>query len=232
MQKAELVVALDTQDMQVVRQLAQTLRHSVSWFKVGLELFVQTGPCVVEFLKKHGFKVFLDLKMYDIPNTVYGGVLSAIHMGVDMMTIHVQGGEHMAKAALKAVDEGIGATTSKPRIMGVTVLTSMAQGDLPLNNGDVASLVSDLAYKAHQWGLDGIVSSGHEVSAIKALCGAQFLCLTPGIRLQDASLEDQKRVVTPRMATRAGADFLVVGRPITQAKDPALAVCAILQDMQ
>ncbi len=239
MHHAELVVALDTQDMEVVRELAHSLRHRVSWFKVGLELFVQAGPAVVQFLKEHGFKIFLDLKMYDIPNTVYGGVLSATRMGVDMMTIHVQGGEQMAKAALKAAYEGrqyaqdgVATAQNTPLIMGVTVLTSMAQGDLPLSNEPVASLVTDLAQKAHTWGLDGIVSSGHEVSAIKNLCGSQFLCLTPGIRLQDTSVEDQKRVVTPHMATKAGADFLVVGRPITQAKDPALAVRAILQDMQ
>ncbi len=221
MSKAELIVAVDTHDAQSAIDLAQNLKGHVKWLKVGLELFVAGGPEVVQIFKGLGYRIFLDLKMYDIPNTVYGGVISAAKLGADMLTIHVQGGENMAKAAMQAsysLPE-----SSRPLIFGVSVLTSMGDGDLPTYNGDVSKLAAELAKKAHTWGLDGIVSSGHEVAGIKSVCGEGFLCLTPGIRPVGHDTNDQRRLMTPAQAVQAGSNFLVVGRPITQAKDPIKA---------
>ncbi len=250
MQHAELIVALDTQDVQEAYAMAESFCGVVSWVKVGLELFVQGGPQCIATFKKMGFKVFLDLKMYDIPNTVYGGVYSACAMGVDLLTIHLQGGERMAKAAMKAVhdftasqnalrEDGAqnlpqGQPYCGPLVFGVTVLTSMSQGELPLNAAPVDDLVLQLAKNAHTWGLDGVVSSGHEVHTIHKACGQEFLCLTPGIRpkTQDGVQDDQRRTLTPKEAVQAGARFLVVGRPITKVENPKKAAQEILQEMQ
>ncbi len=240
MVKPELIVALDTQDVTQALSLAKSIQGTVTWLKVGLELFVQQGPNIVTTLKDMGFKIFLDLKMYDIPNTVYGGVLSAAKIGADMLTIHVQGGERMAKAALQAAHDASALHTQKKRtiIFGVTVLTSMEQGDLPLHDGNVSLLAVDLAQKASLWGIDGVVSSGHEVASIKSACGNNFLCLTPGIRPEvsgidktSAHVDDQRRVMTPYKAITAGANFLVVGRPITKASDPLFAAKEIIMQM-
>ncbi len=240
---AELIVALDVQSVQKAMDLAKQLQGVVPWVKVGFELYIQGGSAIVTALKNLGFKIFLDLKMYDIPNTVHGGVLSACKLGVDLLTIHTQGGENMAKAAMQAVaeftklstDEKLSTTPEKqkrPLIFGVTVLTSMKQGDLPLNEGKVEELVLQLAQKAHAFGLDGVVCSGQEVSDIQRLCGKEFLCLTPGIRpLPQENQDDQCRIMTPQEAVRVGAHFLVVGRPIIMAADPAKAARDILQAM-
>ncbi len=233
---AELIVALDVQGVPVALELAKQLQGVVSWLKVGLELYIQGGPAIIAELKHLGFKVFLDLKMYDIPNTVFGGVLSACKMGVDLLTIHTQGGEAMARAAMQAVNEFVQISPEhnaerKPLIFGVTVLTSMKQGDLPLNAHAVDTLVFDLAQKAHAWGLDGVVCSGQEVEHIQKACSKQFLCMTPGIRLA-ATQDDQCRVMTPTEAVSCGAQFLVVGRPVTKAADPALAARDVLQAME
>ncbi len=219
MPRAELIVAVDTHDVQSAYALATALQGHVNWLKVGLELFVAGGPQVVQKIKDLGFKVFLDLKMYDIPNTVHGGVLSAASLGADMLTIHVQGGERMAKAAMEASHSL--PSEKRPLIFGVTVLTSMANGDLPTYSGDVSTLAFELAKSAHSWGLDGIVSSGHEVEGIKATCGGDFLCLTPGIRPAGHGTDDQRRLMTPEQAVKAGSNFLVVGRPITKAEKPS-----------
>ncbi len=238
---AELVVALDMQDVQAARMLAQQLRGIVPWLKVGLELFILAGPDIVKYLKDMGYKVFVDLKMYDIPHTVRGGVLSAVSAGADMLTIHIQGGERMARAAVQAAKESVHA--QQPIILGVTVLTSMENGELPTYSGSLPTLVTDLAVKAYNWGLHGIVSSGHEVAAIKSCCAKDFLCLTPGIRPlvkteeamhknTQSMADDQRRIMTPVEAVRAGADFLVLGRPITQAKNPVQVARSVTQDIQ
>ncbi len=230
---AELIVALDTQSVEEAYALAESLQGTAPWVKVGLELFVQGGPSCIAKFKSLGFKVFLDLKMYDIPNTVYGGVLSACKMGVDLLTIHTQGGERMAKAAMEAVkDYEQNQQGPRPLVFGVTVLTSMAQGELPLSQEKVENLVVDLAQKAQKWGLDGVVCSGHEALAIGKLCGKEFMRLTPGIRPASGSADDQQRIMTPKQAVEAGARFLVVGRPITKADNPSQAAREIWQQMQ
>ncbi|MDR2726934.1 MAG: orotidine-5'-phosphate decarboxylase, partial [Deltaproteobacteria bacterium] len=195
------------------------------WMKVGLELFTREGPMVVKTLKRMGFQVMLDLKLFDIPNTVRGGVRAASWIGTDLITIHLLGGERMCRAALEERDS----LEHKPMIFGVTVLTSLEQGELPVQ-ADLQHLTGELAGKAAHWGLDGVVCSGLDISGIKAAHPA-LRCLTPGIRPAGSSDDDQRRVVTPAEAVALGADFLVVGRPITQAKNPVAAAAAILGEM-
>lgn len=226
---AELIVALDVAESAAGIRLANSLRGEVPWVKVGLELFTLGGPQCVGALKDMGFKVFLDLKMYDIPNTVAAAVTAAARMGVDMLTLHTQGGAEMCRAARAALN---GMTGPVPLLFGVTVLTSMAAGDLPAYTGDdLGALAVRLAGGAQAWGLDGVVCSGHEVRDIKHACPA-LRCLTPGIRPASAAAGDQKRVMTPARAVAAGSDFLVVGRPITRAAQPAQAARDILQEMR
>ena len=217
---AQLIVALDYTNAKDALATAESLRGCPIWMKVGLELFTQEGPSVVRRLKDMGFKVMLDLKMFDIPNTVAGGVRSACRMGVDLITLHALGGERMIRAA------------AKPLLFAVTVLTSMAPGELPGYGENLSGLAADLAAGGQSWGLDGVVCSGHEVEAIKSRCPG-LLCLTPGIRPASGSAaDDQRRVMTPAQAVRIGSDFLVVGRPITKAPVPAEAARAILDEME
>lgn len=229
---ADLVVALDFKDGAPALSMARTLRGTASWMKVGLELFTAEGPEVVMGVKRLGFKVFLDMKFFDIPNTVQGAVRSAARLGADMVTIHALGGERMAHAAMEGAVEGTPAGRTPPLVLAVTMLTSMAAGDLPVANAPGPSeMALDLAVKAKQYGLNGVVCSGLEVERIKASCGSGFACLTPGIRPASAEAGDQRRVVTPAEAVRGGSDFLVVGRPVTRAKRPEAAARAIIQEM-
>jgi orotidine-5'-phosphate decarboxylase len=227
---ARLVVALDTPDAQAALALAAPLPREV-WAKVGQELFTAAGPDVVRALKAQGREVFLDLKFLDIPNTVRGAIRSACLSGADMTNVHVLGGARMLAAALEGAADAVAKGLRRPLLLGVTLLTSMGHGDLPLPGlAEPAALVLDLAALAKESGLDGVVCSGREAAAIKARCGRDFLCLTPGVRLEPAA-DDQRRTVTPAEAMAAGSDFLVVGRPITGAADPAAATRKILEMM-
>jgi len=228
MRAPELVVALDFQTPAEALDMARSLQSVTVpgqpklWMKVGLELFVAGGPEIVRALKHMGFRVFLDLKFLDIPNTVRGAVRSAVKSGADMLNIHAIGGLDMARIALAARDEAAAeqGLAEKPLLLAVTVLTSMQDTDNPILRGSAAGEVAlELAKLSRQAGLDGVVCSGREAARIKAECGAPFLCLTPGIRLPDPTspADDQRRVMTPEAAVAAGADFLVVGRPITRA---------------
>ncbi len=244
-QTAQLVVALDFQTgaeaLDMAGKLAPLAASATSggpelWMKVGLELFVAEGPAIVRALKRLGFKVFLDLKFLDIPNTVRGAVRSAVKSGADMLNIHAAGGPDMARMAVAARDEAAGemALAVKPLLFAVTVLTSMQDVASPLLQGRSAAEVAlELACATHAAGLDGVVCSGHEVVSIKAACGPAFLCLTPGIRVPDptAPADDQRRVMTPEAAVAAGSDFLVVGRPITRAADAVSSTRDILRRM-
>ncbi|WP_338669979.1 orotidine-5'-phosphate decarboxylase [Pseudodesulfovibrio methanolicus] len=229
---ADLVVALDFGDAASALAMARTLKGTAPWMKVGLELFTAEGPKVVTGLKELGFKVFLDLKFFDIPNTVQGAVRSAVRLGADMVNIHALGGERMARAAMEGCAEGALPGQPAPLVLAVTMLTSMAAGDLPVADAPGPSeMALDLAVKAKQYGLNGVVCSGLEVERIKASCGSGFACLTPGIRPASAEAGDQRRVVTPAEAVRSGADFLVVGRPVTRAERPEEAARAIIGEM-
>lgn len=224
---AELVIALDYTNAQDALQMATQLRNTVPWMKVGLELFTGEGPGIVRELKDMNFHVMLDLKLFDIPNTVRGGVRSASKLQADLITIHLMGGERMCRAAVEEAH----VLSHTPLIFGVTVLTSMAQGELPGIAGDIRAHALHLADLAEQWGLDGVVCSGQEVGRIKAQHPG-LKCLTPGIRPAGSGQNDQRRIVTPAQAVAMGSNFLVVGRPVTQAADPAAAAAAIIADMQ
>ena len=229
---AQLIVALDYTNAEDALATAESLRGCPIWMKVGLELFTREGPAVVKKLKDMGFKVMLDLKMFDIPNTVAGGVRSACLMGVDLITLHALGGERMIHAAVDAVRQSAEEGGPKPLLFAVTVLTSMAPGELPGYGENLSGLAADLAAGGQAWGLDGVVCSGHEVEAIKSRCPG-LMCLTPGIRPASGSAsDDQRRIMTPAQAVRIGSDFLVVGRPITKAPVPADAARAILDEME
>jgi orotidine-5'-phosphate decarboxylase len=232
----QLVVALDFQTKGEALALAAQLKGVAPWLKVGLELFVAEGPGIVRELKALGFRVFVDLKFLDIPNTVRGAVRSAVKSGADMLNIHAIGGADMARVAVAARDEAAAemGLDTRPLLLSVTVLTSMMDPSLPVLNGrEPAQVVLELAKASHAAGLDGVVCSGQEAASIKSACGPQFLCLTPGIRIPDpnATPDDQRRVMTPEAAVAAGSDFLVVGRPITRAVDPAAAAREILHRM-
>ena len=253
---AELVIALDYPAMDAALATARALRgaaHAAQaadaaedaggrlWMKVGLELFTASGPEVVARLKDMGFPVFLDLKFHDIPNTVRGAVRSAVATGADMCNIHLSGGERMCRAAVEGLAEGAAARGHgvAPILLGVTVLTSVAPGELP-GGADPSAEAARLAVCGREWGLSGVVCSGYEAEGIKRRCGRDFICLTPGIRPADkdgcgAGGDDQRRVMTPAEAVRAGSDYLVVGRPVTGATGPdgpADAARRILAEMQ
>lgn len=227
---AQLIVALDYTDALDALNMANALRGNVEWMKVGLELFTREGPRVIQTLKGMGFKVMLDLKMFDIPHTVEGGIRAACWIGVDLITAHLLGGERMIRAGVEEAQRNIKHKGTKPLLFGVTVLTSLEQGELPGYTEDLSLLAESLAQKGCAWGLQGVVCSGYEVKAIKSKC-PELLCLTPGIRPATGNQDDQRRVMTPGQAVQAGSDFLVVGRPITHASNPSVAASAILKEM-
>ncbi len=223
---AKLIVAMDFPTAEDLLHCAQTIKGTVEWCKVGLEAFVLQGPSLISRLEDMGFKVFLDLKYYDIPNTVAAAVRTASKSGARLLTIHTQGGSAMCKAAMEAARE---AGEKRPLIFGVTCLTSFADGQMPGIHEPVSGFARSLAGMADSWGLDGVVCSGQEAGFVKQNTSLMALC--PGIRPAGSAANDQARIVTPAMAVQAGADFLVVGRPITRADDPAAAASAILEEM-
>ncbi len=233
MSPKELIVALDFPSQEEAMAMARTLSGHVRWLKVGLELFCRTGPDIVSQLEALGFKIFLDLKFMDIPNTVRGAVASASASGAHMLTIHLMGGEAMARAALQGVQES---GSNRPLIVGVTVLTSMTPSDLALITDkprDMGDTVVSLARQARNWGLDGIVCSGQEVQRVRHHSPQPFAIVTPGIRLGNhAAPDDQKRVATPEAALHAGSDYIVVGRPITRSTDPIQSAQRFLEAMK
>ena len=212
----QLVAALDLPDKDRALSLARSLRGIVPWCKVGMELFTLAGPALLEALRGLDFKVFLDLKFYDIPHTVAQAVKAAAAGGADLLTLHCQGGERMCRAAREAA---AGLPNGGPLLSGVTVLTSFAQDEMPGIAATPRAFALSLAQGAAAWGLDGVVCSGHEAPEIKQRC-PDLRCLCPGIRPTGAAADDQRRVMTPAMAVAAGADYLVVGRPILTAPDP------------
>ncbi len=227
---SRLYVALDFPDAAAARALAEKLAPMKVGLKLGLELFSAEGPGLVSELAQDA-DLFLDLKFHDIPNTVAGAVSSVARLGAAVTNIHVSGGEAMCRAAVAARD----ASASSMKLIGVTVLTSLGDEDLgQLWNAtlDASASALRLAELARDWGMDGVVASAREAGAIRAACGDEFLIVTPGIRPAGGDVGDQKRVLTPAEALRAGASHLVVGRPVTQANDPAAACAAILEEME
>ncbi len=232
--KDRIFVALDTQDLSRAAALARGLAGLVGGVKIGKEFFTAHGPDGVRAVAG-GVPLFLDLKFHDIPNTVAGALRSAIHLRPAFVNVHAAGGRAMLEAAVQAVAEGAeDADVPRPQLLGVTVLTSLGEEDL----GDVGQAgpltdqVLRLAGLAQSCGLDGVVCSPREIAALRAACGPDFLLMVPGMRPGWAASGDQKRVMTPGEALAAGADYLVIGRPVTGAQDAAAAARRIVEEIE
>lgn len=239
--KERIILALDVAAEEHALALAGKLSPYVGVFKVGMELFTAAGPQVVQRIQDQGGKVFVDLKFHDIPNTVAGAARVMARLGCSMFTVHAAGGAAMLRAAVDAAWAEAGALEADvPKVLAITVLTSIDQRaletDMLVHGMSVQDAALTLAGAAKAAGVDGVVCSPHEIAAIRTACGPEFRIVTPGIRpatgAAAAAAGDQKRVMTPAEAIRLGADYLVIGRPITGAADPAGAAQAIAEDIQ
>jgi orotidine-5'-phosphate decarboxylase len=227
--KDRLAVALDFPDEHEAMKLVDRLGQTCQWYKVGMELYYAAGNRIVQQLRDRGFNVFLDLKLYDIPNTVAGAVRSATYAGASLLTLHASGGAAMMTAAAEAAS-----APGSPRLLAVTVLTSMDASELAGIgiNTTPADQVLRLAKLAVKSGIDGMVCSPEEVALLRKETGPDSLLVIPGIRPAGAAVGDQKRIATPANAIADGASLLVVGRPITRAADPVAAAEAILKEIE
>jgi len=232
----KLIVALDVKTLDEAALMVKKLGPTVRVFKVGMGLFTAYGPDAVKMVHDKGAKVFLDLKFHDIPNTVAHAVRSAARLGVFMMNIHAMGGSEMMSAASSAAAEVAAAAGSgnRPILLGVTVLTSMDQASIGEIGVDrkIGEEVIALARLAKDAGLDGVVASPNETSLIRQNLGKDFVIVTPGIRPAGSEKGDQKRIMTPADAVKAGADYIVVGRPVIEAKDPVSTAKDIIKEMK
>lgn len=215
----KIIVALDFNDRNTLDTFVASISPQECRLKVGKELFTIYGPEIVRSLQARGFEIFLDLKFHDIPNTVYRAIQAAANLGVWMVNVHASGGREMLTAARQAIDD----STHKPLLIAVTILTSLSQDAIneigfqrPL-----AEQAQHLARLSYQCGIDGVVCSAQEAALIKQVTSPNFLTVTPGIRLSVDKIDDQTRIMTPSTALANGADYLVIGRPITQAEYPA-----------
>ena len=228
MNKADLIVALDVPNAEAMEAKLQEMPDFIEWYKVGLELFCAEGPAVLESLKKRNKKIFLDLKLHDIPRTVGNAVKTAAAHGVNLMTVHAIGGRAMLQEAASAAAE----CANPPKLVAVTTLTSLSQDDF--SDLGITRTVSEQAVElgrlAISSGIDGLVTSAHEAKALREQFPEAIL-VTPGIRMPEGDVGDQKRVATPSFAVEQGATHLVIGRPIVQAEDPTAAATAMLNDM-
>lgn len=231
MQENRPVIALDFPEFSDVKDFLEKFDPSEQlYIKLGMELFYTAGPQVVYYVKSLGHSVFLDLKLHDIPNTVESSMRVLARLGVDMVNVHAAGGVEMMIAAKRGLEAGTQVGRQRPKLIAVTQLTSTSEEIMQNDQKIMTSLeesVINYAQKTAQAGLDGVVCSAHEVEKIKAATSKEFICLTPGIRPEGASKGDQKRVMTPKEARKIGSDYIVVGRPITQAKDPVASYHAI-----
>lgn len=230
-----LIVALDFHNIDDVTGLVDTLGDSVSFYKVGMELFYSAGSEVVPFLKKKHKKVFLDLKLHDIPNTAAEGLCSLMFQGADILNVHASGGYTMMKTAVErlhalAKEKDIPC----PKLIAVTILTSINEADWDGLGMQctIREQVVRLAKLAKSAGMDGVVASPQEASAIREACGQDFMIVTPGVRPAGASVDDQSRIATPAAALKNGASHLVIGRPIRAAENPRAAAEMILKEME
>ena len=230
-----LIVALDFHTLEDVKTLDEELGDSVSYYKVGMELFYSAGPQVITYLKEKNKNIFLDLKLHDIPNTVGEGLCSLMRLGADIVNVHASGGFTMMKTAaekLHALAEKQGVPC--PKIIAVTILTSINEEDwagLGMEC-EIRQQVVRLAKLTKEAGLDGVVASPQEASAIREACGPDFMIVTPGVRPAGAAINDQSRIATPASALTNGASHLVVGRPIRAAEDPKAEALAIIKEME
>ena len=224
--RERMMVALDFPTMAEVRELMAALEGRIRYVKVGMELAYAEGPSVVNYLKDQGLKVFLDLKVHDIPNTAKGAMKSLARLGMDMVNVHAAGGVAMMEAAREGLEQGTPAGSPRPFLIAVTMLTSTSQAVMNEQlriPGGVEQTVVHYAKLARQAGLDGVVASPLEVPLVKKALGPSFLTVTPGIRPLGTDAGDQTRITTPEQAFRLGSDYLVIGRAVTAADDPAAA---------
>jgi orotidine-5'-phosphate decarboxylase len=224
----KIIVALDTQEKEKFSFLLSSIEGKKVWVKIGMECFYALGPSAIEEAKKKGFKVFLDLKLHDIPNTVAKSLKALSGLSFDMINVHAAGGSEMMKRASEIVH----GMQDRPLLIAVTQLTSTSQEMMNKEqkiSGDIIESVSHYAKLAQVCGLDGVVSSPLETPAIKLICGSKFITVTPGIRPLNTSTGDQVRVTTPNDAIKLGTDFMVIGRPITEAPSPREALEEILK---
>jgi orotidine-5'-phosphate decarboxylase len=236
--RSSLIVALDFDSLSTALRFAEQVAELVGMFKIGNQLFTTAGPEAVRQVARLGTGIFLDLKYHDIPNTVAGSVLAAAALpGVQLVNVHALGGSAMMQAAVQAISAGVPMGEDRPRLLAVTVLTSMDSKSIREVGigGPPQSRVLQLAKLAKKSGVDGVVASVQEAKAIRKACGREFLIVTPGVRPKDKSAasqkDDQARTATPREAIKAGADFLVVGRPILAASDPRAAATQIVEEI-
>jgi orotidine-5'-phosphate decarboxylase len=241
--RQKLILALDFPSLEPAFEMAQSLSKVVGMFKINIHLFTAEGPSAVRKFSQLEPRIFLDLKFHDIPNTVMGAVTSALALpGIHLLDVHALGGTEMMRAAAKARDEAKSLNSHLPKLLAITILTSMDSAALKAVgiDGPASRRVVQLARLAKKAGMDGVVASPQEIRAIRQACGKEFLIVVPGIRPvvgdgptggRRAKIDDQARVATPAEAIRAGADYLVVGRPITGAPDPEAAAISILEEI-
>jgi len=230
----KVIIALDVETGNKALGLVDSL-EAARMFKVGLELFTAEGPTLLRELTKRGKQVFLDLKLHDIPNTVAGAVSAGTSHGIQMMTLHASGGLDMMRSACDAAEAASEKTgLPRPLLLGVTILTSLKSRELADigMTADTEAQVLRLARLSRQAGLDGAVCSPWEIDLIKEECGRDFLVVTPGIRPAWAAAQDQKRIMTPAQAIRRGADYIVIGRPVTKAESPSGAFGTIIKELE
>jgi orotidine-5'-phosphate decarboxylase len=227
--RSRLIVALDVPDRQTALRTVDRLSGHIGYFKIGLELFTREGPRLVEEIKDRGEKIFLDLKLHDIPNTVRGAVRSACRLGIRMLTVHASGGANMLAAASQEAHE----SSEPPLLLAVTALTSLSEEEMQKLGvaGSIGQWVERLAALAHSSGIGGIVASSKELPLLRRKFQHTLQLVIPGIRPAGTSLQDQSRTATPAEAIRAGADYIVVGRPILQAPDSAKAADSIVEEI-
>lgn len=228
--KSKLILALDFNNKKSALELVEKLDPQLCALKIGSELFTLLGPAFVTQLVDLGYKIFLDLKFYDIPNTVANACAAAANLGVWMINVHACGGLRMMQAAREAL---IPFAENKPLLIAVTILTSFDSSELQQTGitQSIAEQVSFLAQLSKEAGLDGVVCSAYEAYAVKQNCGINFLTVTPGIRLSSDAPNDQSRIMTPQQAVQSGSDYLVIGRSITQAKNPYLTLKKLVDEL-
>ena len=234
MNSEKLIVALDYAYENEARELVSQLGDTVSYYKVGLELFLNTRGSIIDYLKHKDKKVFLDLKFHDIPNTVAQAAAWAASFGVDMFTLHASGGAEMMRTSVENVSDICSRMNIKmPQMVGVTILTSFDEAGIARvgYKDSIGDTVLNLAKLCQESNMRGVVCSPHEVAQIKQVCGSNFLTVCPGIRPVWAAKGDQKRITTPSDAIKLGVDYMVVGRPITKAKDPQEAAFKIVEEI-
>ncbi|MEI5906111.1 orotidine-5'-phosphate decarboxylase [Bacillus spongiae] len=232
--KRELITALDFPTWKETEAFLHQFDRPL-FVKVGMELYLQNGPFIIEELKKKEHRIFLDLKLHDIPNTVKRAMRGLASLGIDLINVHAAGGKHMMEAALEGLTEGVIKGYDRPKLIAVTQLTSTSEEQMKREQNIVSSLeesVLHYALLAKSAGLDGVVCSSQEVPSIQQKCGEDFLTVTPGIRLASDDAHDQARIVTPKKAKQLGASSIVVGRSITQANNPVEAYEKILTEWE